>query len=107
MLSCYVDGEFVSRDEEGNAAGRADEEGGGWDIDEDLELPADLVNITLSDCLFVLRLCFFVSFIIQRISRTKTLCNLWSYQMHKYFEFAISNTLSLCVSDCLGSQWCC
>ena len=41
--SSRLDGEFVTRDEEG-AVDHGDSEGGGWDVDEDLELPADLVT---------------------------------------------------------------
>ena len=39
----FADGEFVNADEDVGGAGD-DEAGGGWDVDDDLELPADLVS---------------------------------------------------------------
>ena len=39
----FVDGDFVTPDYDGLGGG-ADEEGTGWDVDDDLELPPDLVS---------------------------------------------------------------
>ena len=39
----FADGDFVTPDDDGLGGG-ADEEGTGWDVDDDLELPPDLVG---------------------------------------------------------------
>jgi len=56
-----TDGGFTLADEELEAGG--DQEGGGWDVDEELELPPDLVSgWYLTQC--VVTLWWFVSVIV-------------------------------------------
>ena len=39
----FTDGEFVTPDDDG-LGGEGGDEAGGWDVDDDLELPPDLVG---------------------------------------------------------------